>query len=38
MLNDDEFVVLRLDKHEDGSAMMEWQDSAGGLITFKKSV
>jgi hypothetical protein len=36
MLNDDEFIVLRLDKHEDGSAFMEWQDSAGGLIVFDK--
>lgn len=36
MLNDDEFIVRRLVKHEDGSAMMEWQDSAGGLIVFDK--
>jgi hypothetical protein len=36
MLNDDEFIVRRLVKHSDGSAMMEWQDSAGGLIVFDK--
>jgi hypothetical protein len=36
MLNDDEFIVRRLVKQEDGSAMMEWQDSANGLITFNK--
>jgi hypothetical protein len=38
ILNDDEFIVLQLEKHENGSAFMEWQDSAGGLITFEKSV
>jgi hypothetical protein len=36
MLNDDEFIVRRLVKHGDGSAQMEWQDSAGGLIVFDK--
>jgi hypothetical protein len=36
MLNDDEFIVRRLAKHSDGSAQMEWEDSAGGLITFDR--
>jgi hypothetical protein len=36
LLNEDEFIVQRLDKREDGSALMEWEDSAGGLITFEK--
>jgi hypothetical protein len=36
LLNEDEFIVRRLVKHSDGSAMMEWEDSAGGLIVFEK--
>jgi hypothetical protein len=36
MLNDDEFIVRSLTKNSDGSASMEWEDSAGGLITFEK--
>jgi len=36
MLNNDEFIVQQLVKKSDGSASMEWQDSAGGLISFEK--
>jgi hypothetical protein len=37
LLNEDEFIVLQLIKHSDGSAMMEWQDNAGGLIRFDRA-
>ena len=36
MLNEDEFIVQSLSKNSDGSASMEWEDSAGGLINFER--
>jgi len=36
LLNDDEFKIRRLAKFSDGSAFMEWEDRAGGLILFER--
>ncbi len=36
LLNDDLFIVRRLRKDRDGSAAMEWEDKAGGLIIFER--
>jgi hypothetical protein len=36
LLNDDEFKIRRLAKFSDGSAFMEWEDPAGGLILFER--
>ena len=36
LLNEDEFIVRRLDKNSDGSAFMEWEDTAGGRIFFER--
>jgi hypothetical protein len=36
LLNEDEFIVLRLAKYGDGSAFMEWEDKAGGRIIFER--
>jgi hypothetical protein len=36
LLDTDEFIVLRLDKHLDGSIQMEWQDRENGITEFEK--
>src|SRR5579871_2788761 len=36
LLNDEEFVVLRLAKFSEGSAFMEWENSAGGRIVLER--
>jgi hypothetical protein len=36
LLDTDEFIVLRLDKHPDGTIQMEWQDRENGLVGFEK--
>jgi hypothetical protein len=36
LLNEDEFIVRRLAKYSDGSAFMEWEDTAGGRIIFER--
>ena len=36
MLNNEEFVILRLAKYGDGSALMEWEDRAGGRIVLER--
>lgn len=36
MLNDEEFAILRLAKFGDGSAIMEWEDRAGGRIILER--
>ena len=36
LLNDEEFVVLRLAKFSEGSAFMEWRDPAGGRIVLER--
>lgn len=37
-INEDEFIVRRLAKFSDGSAIMEWEDRAGGKILFERVV
>lgn len=36
LVNDEEFLVRRLAKYSDGSAFMEWENGAGGLIVFER--
>jgi hypothetical protein len=36
LLDTDEFIVLRLDKHPDGPVQMEWRDKVNSLIDFEK--
>jgi len=36
LLDTEEFIVIRLDKHSDGSAQMEWRDKVNSLIEFEK--
>jgi hypothetical protein len=36
LLNEDEFIIRRLAKYNDGTAFMEWEDGAGGRIFFER--
>ena len=36
LIDTDEFIVLRLDKHADGKVQMEWQDRENGIVEFEK--
>jgi len=36
VIDDQEYIVRRIVKKEDGSAFMEWEDKAGGRIEFAR--